>query len=112
MRWKNGLHLWIEMKMIYVKDNELAIIKNILKKHLNSEDEILVYGSRIDENHKQFSDIDIAIVSDKLDLLTVFNMKHDFSESDLPYFVDITDYNHTADYFKKIIDSNNVKLLI
>ncbi|MDR0983576.1 MAG: nucleotidyltransferase domain-containing protein [Ruminococcus sp.] len=98
--------------MIYVKDNELTIIKNILKKYLDFEDKILVYGSRIDEKHKQFSDIDIAIVSDKLDILTLFNMKHDFSESDLPYFVDITDYNNTADYFKKIIDSNNVKLSI
>lgn len=100
---KNFLLNWSK-KMINASNEELIIIKNILKKYC-SNCEVRVFGSRITNKFKKFSDIDIALVSKtKIDLATLSLIKSDFEESNLPYRVDILDWNMITPEFQKIIE--------
>lgn len=92
--------------MINLSDNEINIIKDILKNHIH-EGEVYIFGSRVRGNNKKFSDIDLAVnINRKLSLSEISAIKDDFDESDLIYMADIIDYNSISEEFKNIIDSN------
>ncbi len=55
-------------------------------------------------HHKPYSDLDLAVMTDKpLSLEVHANLKDAFSESDLPWKVDIVDWALTSEQFRKII---------
>ncbi|WP_297277336.1 nucleotidyltransferase family protein [uncultured Brachyspira sp.] len=92
--------------MINLSENEINIIKDILKNHIY-EGEVYIFGSRVRGNNKKFSDIDLAVnINRKLSLSEISAIKDDFDESDLIYTADIIDYNSISEEFKNIIDSN------
>ena len=89
--------------MINVSSDVLAKIKNILKKHF-PDAEFRAFGSRVSGKAKPYSDLDIAVVGKReLDFATLNNLKYAFEESELPFRVDIIDWNSTSESFKKII---------
>ncbi|QGG48072.1 nucleotidyltransferase family protein [Heliorestis convoluta] len=89
--------------MIKLTEEELKIVKNILKNYA-SDLEVLVFGSRATGKVHKHSDLDIALKGkDKLDLLLVANIRDGFQESDLPFRVDIVDYHRVSPEFQKII---------
>lgn len=89
--------------MIDISKDNLEIVLNILKKFVPNS-EIRVFGSRYNGTSKKYSDLDIAIVSDKeLDWELISDIKESFQESDITFRVDVLDWNNTEDYFKKII---------
>lgn len=93
--------------MIDLKSNHLNLIKRILAEYV-PECEAMVFGSRITEKAAEYSDVDIALFgSEKLDWRTIEALKDAFSESDLPYTVDIVDGNSVSESFRKIIDSRH-----
>ncbi len=95
---------------IYLKENELEIIQKILSPYHKLYN-IYVFGSRIKGNHRKFSDLDLCFISEKeMPLLHLGNLTEEFEESNLPFKVDIIDYNRVTDEFKKIIDKNKVPL--
>ena len=90
--------------MIEIKPAELKIIKEILCK-LVPEFEVRVFGSRVKGNTKSYSDLDLALVgAKKLDLKLKFELKEALAESDLPFRVEILDWQTLSDDFKKIIN--------
>ncbi|OEJ13151.1 DNA polymerase subunit beta [Brachyspira hampsonii] len=94
--------------MISLTENEIQIIKDILKKHIKYGKAYL-FGSRVKGTNKKFSDIDIVIdINIKLSLNEISRIKDDFEESDLIYSADIIDYNAIDDSFKIIIDNEKV----
>jgi predicted nucleotidyltransferase len=96
--------------MIHIQKEEMEIVLNIIKKH-TKDCEVLVFGSRLKGNNKPFSDLDLAFICKKrLDLNKRFEISLEFEESDLPYRVDIIDYNKASKEFQKIIDTNNEKI--
>ena len=93
--------------MISVSSEEFEIIKNILHSYIK-KGKVYAFGSRYKNNNKKFSDFDIAIdTGEKLSFEFLNILKDAFEESDLPYRVDIIDYNNISDKFKKIIDGGN-----
>lgn len=89
--------------MIDISKDNLEIVLSILKKFVPNS-EIRVFGSRYNGTSKKYSDLDIAIVSDKeLDWELISDIKESFQESDITFRVDVLDWNNTEDYFKKII---------
>ena len=98
--------------MINIKESEREIISNIVSQYANNC-EVLAFGSRVCGNNKETSDLDLAFVipdNKKMPIKQWGNIKYAFGESDLPFIVDIVDYNSCEDYFKKIIDKNNLKI--
>lgn len=89
--------------MINLEKRHLDFVQSILKEYIPHET-VWLFGSRVTEKIKPYSDIDLVIVSKKpisYDILTPLTFA--FEESDLPYKVDILDWCMLDDDFKKII---------
>ena len=90
--------------MINMKDHHLEIIKNILQKYDYS---FYVFGSRITDKAKEFSDLDL-LYFDEISDSTLVILEEEFENSNLPYKVDLIDYNQCDDDFKNIIGENYI----
>jgi len=94
------------MKNIFIAPDDYNILSNIF--HTLSFD-VLVFGSRIKGTQQKFSDLDLCLKGkDPIELADIAMLKEALSESDLPFTVDVIDYNSIADGFKKIIDNEAV----
>lgn len=60
---------------------------------VNDSGNIILFGSRAKGNFKNGSDIDIAIKSKDLDFHKLMRIKSKLEELDLPYKIDLIDYN-------------------
>lgn len=89
-----------------LKPEYLTIVQNILKTHVPSL-EVRVFGSRAIGPAKPHSDLDMVLMGDgKVDFGTMAHLKDAFSESDLPFRVDVLDWNDIDDEFRQIITQN------
>ena len=95
---------------IAITDAEWSIVKDILQKFLPKET-VWAFGSRVRHTHKPFSDLDIVVVNDQpLSIATMAELREAFSESDLPWKVDVVDWASISDSFKDTIKSNKLEL--
>ncbi len=89
--------------MIDVIAEQLYIIKEILQKYV-SDCEVRAFGSRYKGTAKNYSDLDLAIVGDtKLDWRLIENIKEAFSESCLPFRVEVLDWYAISPEFRGVI---------
>jgi type I restriction enzyme S subunit len=88
--------------MINVKDNELRIIKDIIGEYA-ADCKVYAFGSRVKNTQKRFSDLDLFFDAEKkMGFLRIQKIKEAFQESDLPYRVDVVDYNDISEKFREI----------
>lgn len=92
--------------MINIESRHRKILESILGKYDYS---FFLFGSRITAKAKKFSDIDLLYFEDIPNEI-ILKLSEEFEESDLPYLVDLVDYNKCDDDFKKIIGHNYVCL--
>jgi type I restriction enzyme S subunit len=93
------------MKPIDITSRDLEIAKTILAEHV-PEYEVRAFGSRVNWTAKEYSDLDLAVMTDKpLPIRKMARLKDAFSESDLPFKVDVVDWAATGDNFQGIIQS-------
>ena len=98
----------VKTPQIDIRQDHLKIVQDILKKHL-PEYEVWAFGSRVKWTAKQYSDLDLCVISDQpLDDRVSGGLKDDFSESDLPWKVDVVDWTTTNAPFRKIIEGAKV----
>ena len=96
--------------MIQVSEKERKIIDDIIAS-LAPDCDVLIFGSRYYGKAWEYSDLDLAFVGEeKLGLQRQFQLEEAFSESDLPYRVDVLDYNTISPEFRAIIDNGNEKI--
>jgi predicted nucleotidyltransferase len=96
--------------MIDLTIDQESIIHAILKATV-PDCEVMVFGSRISQHHKKYSDLDLAVRGIKrLSLLQLFELKEKFAESSLHFRVDISDWNAFTPEFQKVISSHLVKI--
>lgn len=87
-----------------------AIVRDMLRKHV-PQYEVWAFGSRVQGRAKKFSDLDLAIITDKpLPLDTYAALCDELSESDLPWKVDLLDWSTTSESFKRIVEQAKVVL--
>lgn len=72
-------------------ERDLNTIFSILRKY-EAISLVHVFGSRALGTHKPGSDIDLAIMNDGVPDKTFVQLQGDFSESSLPYRVDLVDF--------------------
>jgi predicted nucleotidyltransferase len=90
--------------MINATVAEIKIIKEIIKEYAG-DCRVYAFGSRVKNTAKKTSDMDLLFEAPKnLGFLRIQKIKEAFQESDLPYRVDIIDYNDISENFKKIIN--------
>jgi predicted nucleotidyltransferase len=91
--------------MIDISPEHLETIKRILIEYVG-DCEVRAFGSRISGTAKDYSDLDVAVVAgSKMKRRTKMLLRESFEESDLPFRVDVIDYNAVSDEFKAIIDA-------
>ena len=68
------------------------------------EHSVWAFGSRVKGTTKPYSDLDLVIITNTpLNLQTHADLVDAFSESDLPWRVDLVDWSLTSEKFKQII---------
>lgn len=96
--------------MIDLSPVHTKIIKQILTEKLPNC-EILLFGSRANGTAKPYSDVDLAVISkDGVDKNRLWELREAFEESDLPYRVDVLDWNVLSEAFRRKINNNCEKL--
>lgn len=88
--------------MIQLKPEQFDIVKKIL---LNYPYPFYVFGSRSRGDAAEFSDLDLAYDVD-IGLTELAGLETAFSESDLPFNVDLLDLNTASDAFLEQIKTD------
>jgi uncharacterized protein len=87
----------------YKKD----IIETLLK--YLPEAYLYLFGSRAKGKHHETSDIDIAIDNKiKIENKIVFQMKNSIDSLNIPYSIDIVDFNNVSEILKKQIERDKI----
>lgn len=95
---------------IDISPDQWDIVRNILQEHVPGL-EVWAFGSRARWTAKQYSDLDLAIITkEPLPLETSAALREAFSESDLPWKVDVVDWAATGEDFRKVIERDKIPL--
>ncbi|WP_051149715.1 nucleotidyltransferase family protein [Methylohalobius crimeensis] len=80
------------------------IVDAILRRHI-PQYEVWAFGSRVSGQAKPYSDLDLVVVGDRpLPLAVRAALSEAFSDSDLPFKIDIVDWATTSESFRRIIE--------
>ncbi len=92
--------------MIDLRPDHLDIVRAILAEYL-PDMEVRAFGSRVTRTAKAHSDLDLAIMGNvRIAGRTMTRLKLAFEESDLPFRVDMVDWQTIGAEFRRIIDAN------
>ena len=95
-----------------MKDQDILILKTILKRHLNpKKNRAFIFGSQATKKSSRTSDLDVGVIGQPLAGKTYFELKADLEESNLPFTVDLVDFNDVSDTFKQVAEQKIVKLI-
>ena len=100
----------MSLPAIDISPSNWEIVSQILSKYV-PQYEVWAFGSRVTGKAKKYSDLDLALISESpipLDIRA--ELSEAFSESDLPWKVDIVDWATTSDTFKMIIEKQKIVL--
>jgi type I restriction enzyme S subunit len=87
-----------------------AIVRGILRQHV-PDLPVWAFGSRARGTARPYSDLDLAIITeDPIPIPRMAALKEAFSESDLPWTVDVVDWAGISDRFRRIIERERVPL--
>jgi Predicted nucleotidyltransferases len=94
---------------LVITPEQWAIVRDILARHAPGIT-VWAFGSRATGRHvKPYSDLDLALIGDgPVSLDTLAALREAFTESDLPWKVDIVDWATTGERFRSIIASQKV----
>ena len=96
--------------MIDLTPHHLETVKRILAEHL-SGCEVRAFGSRATWTAREYSDLDLAVVSpEPLAWDRRSRLREAFEQSDLPIRVDVVDWESLSDGFRQTIDGDCVVL--
>jgi predicted nucleotidyltransferase len=88
----------------------LEKIQALLRQHAPHA-EVWAYGSRVTGGGHEASDLDLAILTDpKIEQCGLPDLKEAFIESDLPISVDLLDWSHIPQEFRREIEKEYVVL--
>lgn len=91
-----------------IRPDHLKIVEEILAKHVPDR-EVWAFGSRVNGTAKETSDLDLAVIGETpLDFQTLGALRDAFSESDIPYKVDVVDWATTSETFREIVLKDKV----
>ncbi|HYZ42383.1 MAG TPA: nucleotidyltransferase domain-containing protein [Stellaceae bacterium] len=93
------------------RDHRRLILK-ILRTQLPQNSKVWVFGSRATGRARRYSDLDLAIdAGRRLTLDEIASLAEAFSDSDLPYKVDLIDWRDIDDRWRQTIMAARLVLL-
>ena len=96
------------MNKIALRSQDLSILRDIFKKYFTSSVDIWAFGSRVKQSARQYSDLDLLIdyQHQPLPHRLLTQILSDLEESDLPFRVDIVDWNAINNSFRTQISQD------
>lgn len=98
----------IDLDVKYIK-----LLINIINKQLSNPNyKVYIFGSRVTNKAKKYSDIDLAFdLNRKITIAEIADLRDCFDNSDLPYYIDIIDLNNIEQDFKASILNSSIRLI-
>lgn len=91
-----------------VQPDHLEIVRRLLARHVPGL-EVWAFGSRVSGRAGKHSDLDLCIrTASPLSFTTMGLMEEAFSDSDLPYKVDLVDWSAISEEFRQIVAERKV----
>lgn len=98
------------MKQLLISEQEYQIVQTVLRQCIPQRT-VWAFGSRAGGQPKPYSDLDLAVLGEAaLSLLEHADLADAFSESDLPYKVDIVDWHLIGNDFRRIVQANHIEI--
>lgn len=89
--------------MIDISPHHLITVRRILHEHV-PECEVRAFGSRVAQNAKTYSDLDLVVMGEnELEQQRLNRLVEAFQDSDLPFRVDVLDWNAISDSFRSVV---------
>ena len=99
------------MRPVDAAPTDLETVRRILREHA-PELEVRAFGSRVSWTARETSDLDLALMTDEpLDAARMAVLRAAFTDSRLPFRVDVVDWAGVSDGFRKVIESEYVTLV-
>lgn len=92
--------------MIHLEPRHLKMVMDIVSKYPYT---FYVFGSRAKGTHKRLSDLDLCYF-EEIPLLAISDLEEQFTESDLPFTVDLVNWNTCRPSFQELIKKDLIKL--
>ncbi len=92
-----------------IREKDKQAIINLSKKTIKTPSHIWAFGSRINGDAHETSDLDLVIVSntnEKLDINELMEFKEQLKKSNIPILVQVMDWNSIPESFQKNILKN------
>ena len=86
-----------------LKDEHRSLLLNIASQNIKTPINIWVFGSRVNGDACNGSDLDLAVKTKDnkpLDLEEFMHFKDGLRESNIPFLIDVLDWNRIPNYFK------------
>lgn len=94
------------MKPVDIAPADLETVGRILREHAPGL-EVCAFGSRVSWTARETSDLDLALMTtEPLDVARIAVLSAAFTDSDLPFRVDVVDWASTSKTFRKAIENN------
>ena len=91
-----------------IRPDHLAMVRATLRRHVPDR-AVWAFGSRATGKAKPHSDLDLCIIgATPLSYETSAHLRQDFSDSDIPYSVDVVDWATCSGEFRSIIERDKV----
>lgn len=95
--------------MMKIRDIDKQTIINLAKSTIKNPSKILAFGSRVNGEAHDTSDLDLVIIANdksKIDLDDFLNFKESLQKSNIPIIVQVLDWYRIPESFHKNILSN------
>lgn len=88
-----------------------SLVLGVLSEHLPASVRVWVFGSRVTGRARRYSDLDLSIDAGRpLTVDESARLREAFEESDLPYRVDIIDWQTIGEDFRRLIAAERLPL--
>jgi predicted nucleotidyltransferase len=92
---------------IDIRPEHWLIVDAILQRHVPAH-EVWAFGSRAQGRARAYSDLDLVVLGKRpLAISLLAALADDFSESDLPWKVDVVDWATTPEHFRRVIEQGH-----
>ena len=95
--------------MLNVKQKYLNELKNIFKKYCPNA-EIWAYGSRLTNDCHSGSDLDLVVKNFNDGTKNIIELRTLLNNSDIPFLIDINEFDKLPSYFQEEIKKEYIKL--
>ena len=103
MSWRD-----VTVQSIDISPTDLETVRQILQQQL-PEFEVRAFGSRVSWTARETSDLDLVLMTtEPLDVMCMAKLREAFTQSNLPYRVDLVDWASTSERFRKLIERDYV----